>query len=124
MQEKGLKNKTINHTINLLSGIFSKAVDSGYTNFAPVSMVKRLKLPHQEMEFLDSFDIKALLNTARNEYPIFYLLLQTAIATGMRRGELLALTWNDIDFDNKLIRVNKSLNHGKNKTFNKKCLYS
>ena len=113
MQEKGLKNKTINHTLNLLSGIFNKSVDAGYVISNPVSTVKRLKLPHQEMAFLDSFDIKALLNTAKEEYPFFYPLLQTAITTGMRRGELLALTWNDIDFDNKLIRVNKSLNHGK-----------
>lgn len=37
---------------------------------------------------------------------MFFLL---AIYTGMRRGELLALTWKDIDFDNKRILVNKSL---------------
>lgn len=113
MQDKGYKNKTINHTINLLSGIFNKAIENGIINYNPVTLVKRLRLPHLEMEFLDTFDIKALLQTAKLEYPTFYPLLQTAIATGMRRGELLALTWNDVDFDRKLIRVNKSLNHDK-----------
>lgn len=113
MQDKGLKAKTINHTINLLSGIFNKAIEGNFLNYNPVTSVKRLKLPHMEMEFLDTFDIKALLTTAKENYPTFYPLLQTAIATGMRRGELLALTWNDIDFDRKLIRVNKSLNHGR-----------
>ncbi len=112
MQEKGLKNKTINHTINLLSGIFNKAVEAGFVTYNPVASVSRLKLPHMEMEFLDTFDIKALLNTAKSEFPTFYPLLQTAIATGMRRGELLALTWNDIDFERKLIRVNKSYHNG------------
>lgn len=113
MQEKGFKNKTINLTINLLSGIFNKAIEAGYVNYNPVSLVKRLKLPHMEMEFLDTFDIKALLETAKSEFPTFYPLLQTAIATGMRRGELLALTWNDLDFDRKLIRVNKSFHNGR-----------
>lgn len=113
MQEKGFKNKTINHTINLLSGIFNKAVEAGYVNYNPISSVKRLKLPHMEMEFLDTFDIRALLETAKIEFPTFYPLLQTAIATGMRRGELLALTWNDIDLDRKLIRVNKSFHNGR-----------
>ncbi len=113
MQEKGFKNKTINHTINLLSGIFNKAIEAGFVNYNPVSSVRRLKLPYLEMEFLDTFDIKALLETAKEEYPTFYPLLQTAIATGMRRGELLALTWNDIDYDRKLIRVNKSYHLGR-----------
>jgi integrase len=37
-------------------------------------------------------------------------LLITALHTGMRRGELLALTWKDIDFKARLIRVEKSKN--------------
>jgi integrase len=37
-------------------------------------------------------------------------LLITALRTGMRRGELLALDWKDIDFQRRLIRVEKSKN--------------
>lgn len=41
-----------------------------------------------------------------NNYEILYL---TALYTGMRRGELLALTWNDINFDKGYIDVNKTM---------------
>lgn len=39
----------------------------------------------------------------------FEVLFVTALDTGMRQGDLLALTWNDIDFDNECIYVNKTL---------------
>ena len=37
---------------------------------------------------------------------MIFLLL--ALYTGLRKGELLALTWEDVDYDKKLLRVNKS----------------
>ncbi|GAA0860170.1 site-specific integrase [Clostridium nitritogenes] len=40
-----------------------------------------------------------------HEYEALFL---TALNTGMRQGELLALTWNDIDFNNNIISINKS----------------
>ena len=34
---------------------------------------------------------------------------------GLRKGELLALQWEDVDLDNKVIRINKSMTSLKNK---------
>jgi integrase len=46
-------------------------------------------------------------NELQNEwYPIWAM----ALLTGMRNGELYALEWSDIDFENSLIRVSKSYN--------------
>lgn len=39
------------------------------------------------------------------------VLLITALNTGLRQGELLALTWDDINFDNNTIRVNKTVKY-------------
>ena len=59
---------------------------------------------------ISSYDIdttKKILNYVRKnkKYAIYYLLLQT----GMRIGEASALTWNDIDFKNKTIKIDKIL---------------
>lgn len=40
-----------------------------------------------------------------------------ALMSGMRKGEILALTWGDIDFDRNLIHVTKSLAHDNNQPF-------
>lgn len=47
------------------------------------------------------------------------MLFLTALDSGLRQGELFALTWNDIDFKNKCITVNKSFKSIKNIKTNK-----
>lgn len=47
------------------------------------------------------------------------MLFITALDSGLRQGELFALTWNDIDFNNKCITVNKSFKSIKNIKTNK-----
>ncbi|WP_375803740.1 site-specific integrase [Lactococcus cremoris] len=42
------------------------------------------------------------------EYP-YQLFFKVAFSTGMRKGELLALTWEDVDFSRQTINVNKTL---------------
>lgn len=54
--------------------------------------------------------------TLPKQLKLFYIL---AIYTGMRRGELVALTWDDIDFNNNMINVNKSTTVGANGIVNK-----
>ncbi len=65
----------------------------------------------KEGEKIDPFslnEIKAILNSA----PTLRLkaFLTTAFFTGLRTGEQLALMWEDIDFNEKTITINKSLN--------------
>ena len=51
------------------------------------------------------------LDTSRGNH----LMAYTIMMTGLRRGEASALTWDDIDFDNLLINVNKSVSTHKNR---------
>jgi len=65
------------------------------------------------MRFLTPQEIHCILKIAQTYYPDFYPLLPTAILTGMRRGELIALTWDDINWVEHKISVNKSFYKGR-----------
>lgn len=111
-QDEGLSAKTINNSLILMGSIFKRAVLQGYIGQNPVYLVKKLKLRKQEMNCLTKEQITYVLNFAKESYSRFYSLLFTAIFTGLRRGEVLALTWNDINFEIAKITVNKSLFKG------------
>ena len=49
-----------------------------------------------------------ILNRFKNN-KVFLCAFLTGCYTGMRTGEVLALTWNDIDFDNRIININKTV---------------
>jgi len=102
-------NKTINHHITLVHSILEKLVvnDQLYSN--PVSKVKKLRNIQDEMLFLNRTEVLALLKVIKTHFNDTYALIFTAIFTGMRKGELLALTWDDVDFNSKKININKSL---------------
>ncbi len=82
--------------------------------------------------YLNNEEINTLLNSFNQDNDIewyYRFTILTLIYTGLRRGELYGLTWNDIDFDNNTILVNKqySIQMGKilkyTKTNNTRIIY-
>jgi integrase len=69
------------------------------------------RVGHQEVQILAPAQVKVILETARGR-PIFPIAT-LALATGMRRGELLALRWQDVDLDQAKITVARSLEQTK-----------
>ena len=53
-------------------------------------------------------EIKIILNRFKNN-KVFITAFLTACYTGMRTGEVFALTWNDIDFNNRIIKINRTV---------------
>jgi len=106
--DKGLAPRTVRHAHRLLSQTLKRAVDDGKlaTNVARLRRPPRVE--RAKIEVLEPDQIPALLDGLANHYmqPIAAL----ALATGMRRGELLALRWvEDVDLDGGVISVELSI---------------
>ena len=78
-------------------------------------LFSKIKKMHEEIHPLDSSEQSALLTTARKESMRDYYFFLTALHTGMRPGELTALDWSEVDFENKLIHVRFNLTKNGNR---------
>ena len=112
LTNRNLSNETINHIIFLCGAIFEYMVDSEVIAKNPVKKVNKMPKEVKESQFLTVDECNRLFDVAKGKDEKLYLVLLTSIITGMRQGEVLALTWNDIDFNNNLILVNKTFSKG------------
>jgi integrase len=97
---KTISAATVNRQLDVLSGIFNKAVVWGKLQVNPMKSVQSLKVPPGRLRFLEKEEIvKLLSNCTKNLKPIVIL----ALFTGMRRGEILGLKWHDIDVKRNII---------------------
>ena len=98
-------------TIKNILLVFREMFDYAYVNYGvqnnPALHIRSPKgKGKREREFPSESDID-IVN--ENVDKPFGLMMYMALYTGLRRGELCALTWKDIDFDQKIIKVNKSI---------------
>jgi integrase len=107
MARDGVGATTIRHAANVLGVAFSHACNLKLIPFNPAAAIKKPKAPKRHMLFLTPEQVKILLEAAKGRpcYPLVVL----ALATGCRQGELLALTWEDIDLANGTLTVRRSL---------------
>lgn len=92
--------------LKLIKRVFQMAIDEGILNRNPAIGIK-VQTPEIEQDVLTNEEVKTFLQVARETNHRFYPVWLMALMTGMRSGELFALTWMDIDFEAKLISVSK-----------------
>ena len=73
----------------------------------PADDVDKPQLSRKEMQFLTRQQVTQLLGHASG--PVFRGLYVVAATTGLRRGELLALRWSDVDFDRGILTVQRTV---------------
>ncbi len=85
--------------LSALSHAFSVAVrEWGWIEDNPVLKVKKPTEPRGRVRFLSDDERAALLNACReSSNPWLYLTVVVALSTGVRKGELMGLTWKDVD---------------------------
>jgi len=106
---EGLAPQTVNHLRGFISRAFSMAIERGWwTGANPVARAKKLAIPEldrDEREWLRDEEVRALLEELDTHWrPLF----ATAIFGGLRKGELLALRKDAIDFEVGYIKVSRS----------------
>ncbi len=101
----GLSNSTVRGIHMMLHNALNRAVKERLILRNPTEDCIIPKLEKKEMKILHPEDIKAYLTAAerRGVLPMFYLEL----VSGVRKGELVALLWDDLDMERRTISVSK-----------------
>mgnify|MGYP004462897163 FL=1 len=106
--------------VSLLKQALRQALFLGISNAEYTAHIKIPMAKEKEIMVFNRLEQQKLESYCLNSKPN-YIGIIICLYTGIRLGELLALTWNDIDFDNKLLRVNKTVytitKNGKNEAY-------
>ncbi|TDB38228.1 MAG: site-specific integrase [Actinobacteria bacterium] len=103
----GLSPLTVQHVHRLLRKALHQAVRWEILDRNPADGADAPRVPRKEMHALDRDGLSRLLAALRGNK--LYLPVLVAATTGMRRGEILALRWRDVEIDAKSLRVARSL---------------
>ena len=114
------KPRTVQYILGLARQIINYAINNdlilNYTNPISKGKVKMPIVNNAQIGFLTKEQAKILLQTLKaNPYPLSYRLTVLLLYSGARFSEVASLTWDDIDFDNRLIyfKANKNGNDRK-----------
>lgn len=100
-----VKPTSVNAELRHIKAAFSFAVDIELLKTNPAQKVKLCKvLRNNKRRFLDQEEIKRL-RVACDDSPDLKRMVDFALQTGLRRGEITSLEWRDIDFKRKMIHV-------------------
>lgn len=108
---KSFSKNFLNNIKKVIKGSFTYAYE---TDFIKVNPAIGLKLPKYDIppedpaHIFTNEEINIILDRFKNNHCVYYAFL-TAYCTGLRVAEVFALTWEDIDFYNKTISVNKNI---------------
>ncbi|WP_022795735.1 tyrosine-type recombinase/integrase [Bavariicoccus seileri] len=111
---KGRSMDTVVKTHSHVKKCIKDAIYDGLISKDPtyqITLSADVKPKDESKKYLSEKDANKLLNYVKNNFdkkPDMFLMIILGLTTGMRYGEILALSWKDIDFGSKTIRINKS----------------
>lgn len=103
--EKTVSETTINRDLECLRHILYWAVDEGILAANPLARIRMVRERRKRRPVLSVFEQRQLLAAAA---PHQRFIIEIALATGMRRGEILHQRWEDVDLARRLLFVSHS----------------
>jgi integrase len=113
MHERRLSASTRAKHLRVLSACLASAIPHGYAGTNPVKELPKAERPRptkKEAAYFENDELPRLF--AKLDPGVYRVLFLVALKTGMRLGELLALTWADVDLVESVIRVRRSYTGG------------
>lgn len=114
-----LKDSTIQKYYSIVNAIFNKAIKWQFITDNPNRFIDKPKVMRKEADFFDEEEVDLFIEALQEEPIKIQALLFLALDSGMRRSELTGLEWEDIDFEEHFISINKSTQRIKGGTIEK-----
>lgn len=97
---------TVNRCVAVLRSALNRAIEWGKLHQGnPASKIKRLRENNESLRFLTREEIERLYANCQGE---ILALVKFALGTGCRRGEIMDLTWQDVDLEQGKIHIRNS----------------
>lgn len=119
---KTIKQKRYTLFVNYLNKIFKLGINMRVIEINPITNIiipqkKEDKIKENKIRHYDKMELEVFLNTIESEENEFfrlrdYTLFRLLAFSGCRIGEILAMTWDDLDFKKKEISINKTVTKG------------
>ncbi len=110
MQDRGLAARTVQYAHAVLNRALKQARRWGMVSHNVAEDVDPPQVKREEIRPLNRDQTRVLMKTAEgHRLEALYIV---AVHTGMRPGEMLALKWDDVDFDSETLQLNRALSDG------------
>ena len=105
----GLSQKTIKDMLIVLRMILKFGAKKNYCVYAPIDVIFPTDRERQELEVLSIANQKKIMRFVEDNFTFRNLGIFICLSTGIRIGEICALTWVDIDIENGVIHIRKTI---------------
>jgi len=118
MKKRPLARGTLKNTLNTLHAILERAAEDGLIQRNPaVGLTRDIRsttaTQAPEVEIFTREELGRILAAAQREWPAWHTFLLTLARAGLRLGEAVGLEWRDVDFDQRVLIVRRSVNNAK-----------
>ncbi|MDV3695095.1 site-specific integrase [Elizabethkingia anophelis] len=107
--ETGLSHKTIKDILIVLKMILKFGAKNKWLQYTPFDIQFPTEREKHNIEVLTKTDQKKIMNYIQEHFTFRNLGVYICLSAGMRIGEVCALTWEDIDTNNGIISVNRTI---------------
>lgn len=105
----GMSPKTLKHIYFTMKRIFNSALKRQYITINPMDLVSPPRLPKKEVDALSEQELEVFCKAISKASEREKCMLTLFITTGIRRGECVGLIWEDIDFKNQELHIQRNV---------------